>query len=362
MSSDPSQEVGIDTPLSPKEYEAYIEELVGNLLPFSGAAIRRNQRMAVVRQPGEYEIDVVAEFIIGDKLRFLLIVECKNWSKPVGRDVIQKLAQTRDAIAAHKAVVCSPVGFTKEAIEVAKAHGIALWVIAAQRHGGEARWSSISNSTISAHVSDEWLHREQVERRTREALLRLWRWSIDDAAAPLAWHLKNFEDVGHAKQELKLNGIRGRFRTQFDASSVHETWLAPFLFEEIFNAAESMAEIRTEISEIREQCERSIQEEKLERRRQSAFDRAAFRIGLNTDTRCRVFEHLGNASRSLSIAEINVGVPDWAIELAVSTLESMGYVESAAADSGRIAYHLTPHGATEFAAIVRQIDKELSDS
>ena len=105
----------VGTSLTPKEYEAYVQELVSNLIPFPGAEIRRNVRLPGVRQPGTYEIDVAAEFCIGEKLHFLLIVECKNWRKPVGRDVIQKLAQTRDAIAAHKAVVCSPLGFTKEA-------------------------------------------------------------------------------------------------------------------------------------------------------------------------------------------------------------------------------------------------------
>jgi hypothetical protein len=61
-------------------------------------------------------------------------VECKRWSRPVDRPVIQKLAQTRDAIAAHKAAVASPVGFTGEAVDVAAVHGIALWVIS------EASW------------------------------------------------------------------------------------------------------------------------------------------------------------------------------------------------------------------------------
>ena len=43
---------------------------------------------------------------------------------------MQKLAQTRDAIGAHKAPIASPSGFSKGAIDVAETLGIALWVIA----------------------------------------------------------------------------------------------------------------------------------------------------------------------------------------------------------------------------------------
>jgi hypothetical protein len=59
----------------------------------------------------------------------LIIIECKNWSRPIDREEIQKLIQTRDAISAHKAAFASPTGYTKEADEVAKANGVALWVI-----------------------------------------------------------------------------------------------------------------------------------------------------------------------------------------------------------------------------------------
>jgi Restriction endonuclease len=69
---------------------------------------------------------------LGGSLFFLLIVECKNWGRAVDRPVIQKLVQTRDAIAAHKAVVASPVGFSEEAVEVARANGVALWQISSK--------------------------------------------------------------------------------------------------------------------------------------------------------------------------------------------------------------------------------------
>jgi len=114
--------------LSPNEYEDFVTEIIRQMSFSKKARISRNVEFIGVRQPGKYEIDIALEINL-DSLDFLIIVECKNWKRPVDRPIIQKLAQTKDAISAHKAVVVSPIGFTKEAIEVAKSLGIALWVV-----------------------------------------------------------------------------------------------------------------------------------------------------------------------------------------------------------------------------------------
>src|SRR5918911_3225273 len=106
--------------MTPSEYEEYVSCLVSQLDCFRNAIIVRNQKFDGVRQPGQYEIDVALRVVLSETIDFFLIVECKNWSRPVDRPVIQKLAQTRDALAAHKAAVASPVGFTKEAVQVAE--------------------------------------------------------------------------------------------------------------------------------------------------------------------------------------------------------------------------------------------------
>lgn len=118
--------------MTPEEYESYVAEVVRQLEGFSSAKIKRNNTIRGVRRPGKYEIDISAEFELGDALRFLLIIECKNWSRPVDRPVVQRLIQTRDAISAQKAAIVSPQGFTREAVSVAAAHGVALWVITAK--------------------------------------------------------------------------------------------------------------------------------------------------------------------------------------------------------------------------------------
>ncbi len=115
--------------MTSKEFEVYVALVIQNLTITENARVFQNRRFEGKRQSGQYEIDIAVEFRLEDILDLLLIVECKNWKRPVDRPVIQKLAQTRDAISAHKAAVASPVGFTKEAFEVSRDLGIALWVV-----------------------------------------------------------------------------------------------------------------------------------------------------------------------------------------------------------------------------------------
>ena len=111
------------------EFEGYVLGVVESLAFFGNSKVSRNRRFEGKTQPGVYEIDIAVEINVKDLLHFLLIVECKDWGRPVDRPVVQNVIQTREAIAAQKAAIVSPFGFTKEAIEVAKAHGIALWVL-----------------------------------------------------------------------------------------------------------------------------------------------------------------------------------------------------------------------------------------
>lgn len=129
-------------PLTPKEYEAYVAELVRQLDFAKTGRIELNQRLKGVRQPGVYEIDIVLEVQLAESLKFLLIVECKNWKRPVDRPVVQKLAQTRDALSADKAAIASPVGFTEEAYTVARSLGVALWVITLQE------WTTVNAKAV----------------------------------------------------------------------------------------------------------------------------------------------------------------------------------------------------------------------
>ena len=107
--------------MTSKEYETYVADLIRSLRFFRSGSIEQNRILDGVRQPGRYEIDISVELLLGGIASFLLIVECKNWQRPVDRPVIQKFAQTCDAVSAHKAAVVSPIGFTSQAVDVARA-------------------------------------------------------------------------------------------------------------------------------------------------------------------------------------------------------------------------------------------------
>jgi hypothetical protein len=111
------------------EYEALIANLISSLDICKYGKLFRNKKYPGIHQPGHYEIDISVEFNFDNYLFFLLIVECKNWSRPIDRPAVQKLIQTRDSIGAHKAAMVSINGFTKEAADVAKSYGIACWIV-----------------------------------------------------------------------------------------------------------------------------------------------------------------------------------------------------------------------------------------
>jgi hypothetical protein len=120
--------------MTPNEYEEFVAEVVRQLEVGPNVILRRNHDYYGVRQAGKYEIDISLEIAWGGMLKMLVIIECKRWERPVDRPVVQKLIQTRDAIAAQKAAIASPTGFSRESIEVARDNGIALWVLSkAQR-------------------------------------------------------------------------------------------------------------------------------------------------------------------------------------------------------------------------------------
>jgi hypothetical protein len=123
------------------EFEQYVEQLVQQLDFAPGTEITRDAVLAGVRQPGRYQIDVVVRARLAGTIDFLMIIECKNWSRPIDRPIVQKVIQTRDAVAAHKAAVVSPVGFSAEAVDVARVNGVALWVLS------RARWSIVMGVT-----------------------------------------------------------------------------------------------------------------------------------------------------------------------------------------------------------------------
>jgi hypothetical protein len=75
-----------------------------------------------------YNIDLSYEFNIGEA-KYLNIIECKCWRKPVERDHILALDNKKNMIGAHKAIAVSLCGFQRGAIKVALEKGIGLYKI-----------------------------------------------------------------------------------------------------------------------------------------------------------------------------------------------------------------------------------------
>lgn len=116
--------------MSPKEYEELVTSMVvADFSGFEDCQVDKNRQFTGVRQPGSYEIDIAVTFKISGIIDFQIIFECKCLSRKVDRPIVQKLIQTRDAISAHKGIIVSNIGFTDEAIAVARANGIGLWII-----------------------------------------------------------------------------------------------------------------------------------------------------------------------------------------------------------------------------------------
>lgn len=150
--------VSKDEAVTPKEFEDYVSFVIGQLDCFKSGTVSRNRRFPGVRQPGEYEVDIALNAKIDGVIDFFLIVECKNWSRPIDRPVVQKFEQTKQALSAQKAAIVSPIGFTGEAIDVANALGIALWVVA----------ESKSSLTVISGLGPSQAATEKLDRRLSE--------------------------------------------------------------------------------------------------------------------------------------------------------------------------------------------------
>jgi hypothetical protein len=141
--------------MNAREFEDFVANVICELDFVKDGVIHRNHRFAGIRQHGSYEIDIAVRTQLSRTVDFLLIIECKNWNRKVDRPIVQKLAQTKDAIAAHKAAIVSPLGFTKEAVEVAKDLGIALWVLS----------KSIWIIESATHLSDKCFRFHSISKR-----------------------------------------------------------------------------------------------------------------------------------------------------------------------------------------------------
>lgn len=141
---DPSQ-------LTPEGFEQFVRATLDQ----EGVGLEeyRSQHLESIQAPdGSYTFDVTARFAaLGAD--FLVVVECKRWSQPIERELVQALEQKRQSVRAQKAMMFTTSDYRRGAVEFATAHRIALVVI----RGGESAFQTRSQST--EHPYQSWLPR-----------------------------------------------------------------------------------------------------------------------------------------------------------------------------------------------------------
>lgn len=196
--------------MTPAQFEQFVEATLRSLDYFQDAQFFRNTQFSGVRQPGDYEIDIAVRAKLGGFVDFLMLIECKNWKRPVDRPVVQKLAQTRDAVAAHKAVIVSPVGFSKEAVDVAASFGIGLWVLAEANSRLDVIMGYMPDITgLTAKMSRITTLSSlgfNFRRQFTDHSETLVRDGVDETGRPLEIHLVDGKYIfGHPGREMTKN-------------------------------------------------------------------------------------------------------------------------------------------------------------
>ena len=110
--------------MTPTEFEEtvykYIAELGQNL---PGFKVAHNTR--VTGTDGIYQADILASYTALN-VNMIVLIECKHYTSPVGREKIQILNDKLRSTGAHKGILFSTSGFQSGAIVLAVRHNIAL--------------------------------------------------------------------------------------------------------------------------------------------------------------------------------------------------------------------------------------------
>lgn len=115
--------------LTSTEFEKYCLEIIQEYAEeekLKNFHIEHNKKIQTY--DGIYQIDIYAEFIVLN-VQMRMLVECKKYAKPVGRDKVEILANRLQSAGAQKGILISTSGFQSGAAHYAKEHGIALWQI-----------------------------------------------------------------------------------------------------------------------------------------------------------------------------------------------------------------------------------------
>lgn len=113
--------------VTPRQYERQVLDwIVESENGIEGFEVE--QREKIDGAGGEYEIDVVVDFMVFGGAQIRVLVECKRWSRRVNRDQLLAFNSKIEDTGSHKGIVFSTGGFQKGAIDYAAQKGIATVV------------------------------------------------------------------------------------------------------------------------------------------------------------------------------------------------------------------------------------------
>ena len=139
--------------VTPKEYEKQVK----NWLKSSGAELcqfKVNGLKHLSGDSGDYEFDAVAEFVILQGAKIIVLIECKRYSRPVERDHLMTLWAKLQDVNAQKAMMFTTCGFQSGALEYAKSKNIATVTFVE----GKSLYKTKSLSSIDyAHATPPWV-------------------------------------------------------------------------------------------------------------------------------------------------------------------------------------------------------------
>ena len=106
--------------LTPTEFEKYCLEIIQKYAEqekLKSFHIEHNKKIQT--HDGIYQIDIYAEFVVLN-VQMRMLIECKKYDKPVGRDKVEVLANRLQSIGAQKGILISTSGFQSGAARYAK--------------------------------------------------------------------------------------------------------------------------------------------------------------------------------------------------------------------------------------------------
>jgi hypothetical protein len=110
---------------TPWTYELLVKDIYDSLLKRDGIVIHHRHKYTGRRSGQVYEIDLSFEFHKA-AVRFLVLIECKQYARLVEASDAIELAYKLDDIGAHKGILVTTRGFQRGVFKIAIAAGIAL--------------------------------------------------------------------------------------------------------------------------------------------------------------------------------------------------------------------------------------------